>query len=87
MRTALVISLIVSSLIAATGCSVSTQTTRHSAIDASSDPAFTPPGQMNIAISDNARAGSAKTTAEATPMQPNKREIQKHSIRAAASMY
>jgi hypothetical protein len=90
MRTAILSSLILSALIAVTGCSASTQSAR-STVDTSSDPSYTPPGSMNIAISDSSRTASANgqqaSSAEAMPCQPNKNQIQKRSIRAAAAMY
>jgi hypothetical protein len=84
MRTAIVL-MMLSCLTATTGCSVSGQAiTRHSSAPLSSDPSYTPPGQMNLAIGESNRGSgsSAKTTAEAMP-QPNKQQVQKHSIRAA----
>lgn len=85
-----VASLMLSGLMAITGCSVSGQHTRHSmtpagtlVADTSRDPSWTPPGEMDIAISDSTPFFQAtKASADAMP-QPNRQLIPKRQIRAA----
>ena len=90
MRLAILSSLIISGLFAATGCSVSGQAARHSATpapthvaDTSNDPSWTPPGEMDLAIGD-AKTGEATKNeiVEAMP-QPNKREVLRNQLHAA----
>ena len=89
MRLAILSSLMLSVLLAATGCSVSGQTTRHSAMpstnmaDTSTDPSWTPPGEMDFAIGDSAKTAPTQATAAETLPQPNRREIPRRQLRAA----
>jgi hypothetical protein len=90
MRLAILTSLMLSVLLAATGCSVSGQAVRHSSsmpssnvADVSSDPSWTPPGEMDLAIGDAKTSDARPTVAESMP-QPNRREILRRQLRAAA---
>ena len=88
MRLTILCSLMLSALLAATGCSVSGQATRHSSLpstniaDTSRDPSWTPPGEMDLAIGDAKESQMRSDTAESMP-QPNRREIVSHQIHAA----
>ncbi|MBX3207006.1 MAG: hypothetical protein KF764_18310 [Labilithrix sp.] len=88
MRLAILSSLMLSVLFAATGCSVSGQATRHSSLpssniaDTSRDPSWTPPGEMDLTIGDAPVAQTKTDVAESMP-QPNKREILRHQLHAA----
>lgn len=89
MRLAILSSLMLSVLLAATGCSVSGKATRPSSTlpssniaDTSSDPSWTPPGEMDLAIGEAHASQAQATTAESMP-QPNRREIPRRQLRAA----
>lgn len=89
MRLAILSSLMLSVLLAATGCSVSGKATRPSSTlpssniaDTSSDPSWMPPGEMDLAIGE-AKASQAQTTAAESLPQPNRREIPRRQLRAA----
>jgi hypothetical protein len=87
MRLVILSSLIVSSLIAVTGCGASSSSVRQpsNVADTSSDPSWTPPGEMNVKFTETAPAPERKSqgTHEAMTMQPNKRVIVKNALRAA----
>lgn len=89
MRLTILSTLMLSVLLAATGCSVSGQPTRHSSLpssniaDTSRDPSWTPPSEMDITIGDAKPAPTkSDVTAESMP-QPNRREILRHQLHAA----
>lgn len=71
-------------LVTLSGCATSASN-RIAAPDAADDPAYTPPGQVNLTIhsaSSSATPPAAKGAAMAAP-QPNKTQIRSRSIRAA----
>jgi hypothetical protein len=86
MRVAILSSLFVTVLFAATGCSVSGATrqsvTPTNVADTSSDPSYQPPGEMNLAIGDG-KATQAKTELVSTMPAPNKRQIRRGLVHAA----
>jgi len=90
MRLALFTSLMLAIVLAATGCSVSGKATRTTPTvpaaniaDTSSDPSWTPPGEMDFAIDDSKGASRAQAvTAESVP-RPNRREIPRGQVHAA----
>lgn len=87
MRLTILCSLMLSALLAATGCSVSGQATRHSSLpsniaETSRDPSWTPPGEMDLTIGDAKESQVRSDIAESMP-QPNRREIVSHQIHAA----
>jgi hypothetical protein len=78
------VAMILSSLMAVTGCSASGQTRPVTVADTSNDPSWTPPGEMDVAINGTAHEwSSTKAHAETMP-QPNKREVLKHQLHAAS---
>ena len=88
MRLAILASLMISVLSVATGCGASGQSMRHSSTganvaDTSRDPAWTPPGEMDVSITETAHTAPAKPSCESMTMQPNKREVLRHQLRAA----
>jgi hypothetical protein len=85
-----VASFVLFGLISTTGCSASRQTIRHSmspvgvnVADTSSDPSWTPPGEMDLTIIESAHGFvSTRASADAMPM-PNRQTIGRRQIRAA----
>jgi hypothetical protein len=79
------VTLVIASLAAVTGCSsqVGASSTR-TVVDTASDASWTPPGE-DLAFNDSPRAlhTAKSTTVEAMP-QPNKQEVPKHKLHAAA---
>jgi hypothetical protein len=72
---------ILASVASLTGCS--SQQPRVASPD-SSDPAWTPPGEMHLTVNgDPTPSSSTSTTSAALPCQPNKQEITGHQIHAA----
>ncbi len=88
MRLAIFSSLMLSVLLAATGCSVSGKATRYTSTpqtnvaDTSSDPSWTPPGEMDLAIGEAKTSAATTSIAESMP-RPNRREIPRGQLRAA----
>lgn len=90
MRLVILSSLIVSSLVAVTGCGASgshhaSSPSSMNVADTSSDPSWTPPGEMNVKFVESAPSSERKAqpTHEAMTMQPNKRVIVKNALHAA----
>ena len=91
MRLAILTSLMLTVLAAATGCSASGQArqpatpTTSSAAESCDDPSFTPPDQMNLAIGDRKESATTGTKSDLTSagLVPNKRQIVNGQLHAA----
>lgn len=84
MRLALLTSFVVSVLVAATGCSASSQAAQHGTTpaDTAGDPSWTPPGQMDFDVGE-AKVSQVKNELVNTLPAPNKREIRSNQLHAA----
>ncbi len=79
----LAIFTVAAALVALTGCS-STTRGASTAADLSSDPAWTPPGEVHMTIADNEPAPIRRSSKHGEHMgTPNRRAIVKNALHAA----